>query len=106
MRDSGAVHIISISAPSASGGVVVLASRRIASICPVLSGLCYAGLSVPFPAAIPDKTCQRLSLAARPLYSLPHTAFFIVRAQLEPDGTRRRAVGEVKGKHTRGVGSQ
>lgn len=56
MRGSGAVHIISISAPSAPGGVMVLASRRIASICPVLRGLCYAGLSIPFPAATPDKT--------------------------------------------------
>ena len=27
-------------------------------------------------------------------------------AQLKPDGTRRRTVGEVKGKHASGVGSQ
>ena len=28
------------------------------------------------------------------------------RAQLKPDGTRWRTVGEVKGKHASGVGSQ
>jgi len=30
----------------------------------------------------------------------------VVRAQLKPDGTRWRTVGEVKGKHASGVGSQ
>jgi len=30
----------------------------------------------------------------------------ICRAQLKRDGTRRRTVGEVKGEHASGVGSQ
>jgi len=35
-----------------------------------------------------------------------HTLAICSRAQLKPDGTRWRTVGEVKGKHASGVGSQ